>query len=65
MSYCMNNTFQFIAKRIYPSAEGLYMEFATEAEAKAFYEDSLSRGITNNELNGITVIKKFKTRSKV
>lgn len=61
----MENTLQFIAKRIYPSEQGLHMEFATVAEAKAFYEDGLSRGITNNELNGITVTKKFKTRSRL
>lgn len=55
---------QFIAKRIYPSDQGLHMEFATLEEAKAFYEDGLSRGISNNELCGVTVVKKFKTRSK-
>lgn len=53
-------TSQFIAKRVYPSDKGLHLEFATEAEAKAFYEDSLSRGINSNELDGLTVIKTFK-----
>jgi len=60
----MQNSYNFVAKRIYPSDEGLQMEFGTEAEALSFYEDGLSRGITNNELRGLTVIKKFKTRSK-
>jgi hypothetical protein len=53
-------TSQFIAKRIYLSDKGLHLEFATEAEAKAFYEDGLSRGINSNKLDGLTVIKTFK-----
>lgn len=53
-------TSQFIVKRVYPSDKGLHLEFATEAEAKAFYENSFSRGINSNELDGITVIKTFK-----
>ena len=60
----MQKPYNFVAKRIYPSDEGLQIEFETEAEALSFYEDGLNRGITNNELNGITVIKKFKTCSK-
>ncbi len=60
----MQNSYKFFAKRIYPSDEGLQIEFATVAEALSFYEDGLNRGITNNELRGLTVIKKFKTRSK-
>jgi hypothetical protein len=60
----MQKSYNFIAKRIYSSDKGLHMEFATEVEAKAFYEDGLSRGITNNEICGLTVIKKFKVRSK-
>ena len=60
----MQKSYNFVARRIYPSDKGLHMEFATESEAKAFYEDGLSRGITNNEICGLTVIKKFKTRSK-
>ena len=52
-------TSQFIAKRVYPSERGIHIEFATEAEAKECYEDSLSRGITSNELDGNVVIKRF------
>ena len=52
-------TSQFIAKRVYPSDKGIHIEFATEVEAKECYEDSLSRGITSNELDGNVVIKRF------
>lgn len=54
---------RFTAKRIYPSDKGLHFEFATEAEAKEFYENGRSRGITSNELDGVTVIKKFLKKS--
>lgn len=53
----------FPVKRVYPSDKGLHFEFATEAKAKEFYEDSRSRGITSNELDGVTVIKRFKKKS--
>lgn len=49
----------FLAKRVYPSEKGIHVEFATEAEARACYEDSLSRGITSNELDGNVMTKRF------
>lgn len=53
----------FPVKRVYPSEKGLHFEFASEAEAKEFYEDGRARGITSNELDGLTVIKRFKKKS--
>ena len=52
----------FAAKRVYPSERGLHFEFATEAEAKEFYEDGKSRGIISNELQGNVVLKPFKKK---
>lgn len=52
----------FAAKRVYPSNKGIHIEFATVEEARVCYEDSLRRGITSNELDGLTVIKKFKKK---
>lgn len=48
----MQNSYQFTAKRVYPSERGLDLEFATHEEGK-------SRGITSNELDGLTIIKTF------
>lgn len=56
----MQNLPYFVAKRVYPTIGGLHLEFATEAEAKAFYEDSKARGVNSNQLDGTTVIKPFK-----
>ena len=50
----------FVAKRVYPSEKGIHIEFATVEEARICYEDSLRRGITSNELDGLTITKKFK-----
>lgn len=52
----------FAAKRVYPSEKGIHIEFATEAEARECYEDSLRRGITSNELDGLTVTKRFEKK---
>jgi hypothetical protein len=49
----------FDAKRIYASDRGLHIEFNSENEAIAFCRDGMSRGITNYDLVGNTVIKKF------
>jgi hypothetical protein len=54
---------RFTAKRVYPSEKGIHLVFATTEEASVFYEDSLQRGITSNELDGVTVIKRFKKTS--
>lgn len=50
----------FAAKRVFVSEKGIHIEFASAREAKELYEDSLIRSITSNELDGFTVIKKFK-----
>jgi hypothetical protein len=52
----------FAAKRVYPSEKGIHMVFASEDEAKEFYEDGRSRGIISNELNGVEVIKCFRKK---
>lgn len=48
----------FTAKRVFVSEKGIHIEFASAREAKECYEDSLSRGITSNELDGNVVIKR-------
>lgn len=56
----MQDDYSFVAKHVYPSEKGLHIEFNTEDEALAFCRDGMSRGITNYELDGNTVIKRFK-----
>jgi hypothetical protein len=51
------------AKRVFPSALGLHMEFETHEQALAFYQDGTSRGITYT-LEEKTVIKPFKKKSR-
>jgi hypothetical protein len=45
------------AIRVFPSDQGIYLEFETKEQALAFYDDGKNRGITSNELQGNTVIK--------
>ena len=59
----MQHDYGFVAKRVYPSEKGLHIEFNSEEEAQAFCRDGRSRGITNHELDGNTVIKKFPVRA--
>jgi hypothetical protein len=47
------------AKRVFPSALGLHMEFETYEQALAFYQDGTSRGMIY-ALAENTVIKPFK-----
>lgn len=55
----------FAAKRVFATEKGIHIEFASAREAKECYEDSLSRGITTNELDGLTVIKRFRKKKSI
>lgn len=46
-------------ERVHASDRGLHLKFSTIEEAKAFFEDGRSRGITSNKLEGNVVIKRF------
>ena len=46
-------------KQAHPTNRGICLEFATTEEAKEFFEDGKSRGITSNKLEGNVVIKQF------
>jgi hypothetical protein len=49
------------AKQVYPSDRGLHLEFETQEQAIAFYQDGSSRGISY-DIEGVTVIKLFKSQ---
>jgi hypothetical protein len=45
---------EFQALKVYPSEQGLHIEFVSEAEAKAFYEQGKSTG-SRVAIDGVTV----------
>lgn len=53
----------FATKRAYPGKNGLYIEFFTEADAKAFYAKGVATGSRIEMQDSSTVIMKFSEAS--
>ncbi len=59
----MPTEYGFIAKKVYPSQEGLHFEHYTEEEALLSYEDARKKG-KNVALNGLIMTWYFPVKSK-
>ncbi|MBD2088324.1 hypothetical protein H6F67_00340 [Microcoleus sp. FACHB-1515] len=60
----MNQVKGVPAKRVFPGAIGLYLEFFSEADADRFYQRGLEKNCCMEQIDRVTVVLKFSHAAK-